>query len=70
MILAIDNMASKYHCLPSEVLATGTTFDLRVCEIATMWHNRQNEQAATGRAPAVKPSEQMMMEMLARVKNP
>ena len=48
----------------------GTTFDLRVCEIATMWQNRQNEQAATGRAPATKPTEQQMMEMLARVKNP
>ena len=48
----------------------GTTFDLRVCEIANMWHNRQNEQATTGRAPAVKPTEQQMLEMLAKVKNP
>ena len=70
MILAIDNMASKYHCLPSKVLAMGTTFDLRVCEIATMWHNRQNEQATTGRVPAAKPTEQQMLEMLAKVKNP
>lgn len=70
MILAIDNMAAKYHCLPSKVLATGTTFDLRVCEIATMWHNRQNEQATTGRVPVARPNEQQMMEMLAKVRNP
>ena len=67
MILAIDNMAAKYHYLPSEVLATGTTFDLRVAEIATMWSNRQNEQATTGRAPAPKPTQQQMLEMLEKV---
>lgn len=33
-LLSIDNIASRYGCLPSEVVARGSTFDLKVLALS------------------------------------
>ena len=44
MILTIHNLAENYKCLPSEVLARATTFDLYVLDVHTKWFKYQQEQ--------------------------
>lgn len=44
MILTIHNLAENYKCLPSEIMARGTTFDLYVLDIHTKWVKYQHEQ--------------------------
>jgi hypothetical protein len=44
MILTIHNLAENYKCLPSEILARGTTFDLYVLDVHTKWVKYQHEQ--------------------------
>jgi hypothetical protein len=68
MILTLDNLATKYHCLPSEALATATTFDLYVLDVATRWSNYQYEQSSTGTKSAPKLSQDQMLDMVARAK--
>jgi hypothetical protein len=44
MILTVHNLAENYKCLPSEVLARATTFDLYVLDVHTKWVKYQHEQ--------------------------
>lgn len=44
MLITLDNLAHRYNCLPSEALARCTTFDLKVLDVSTKWHNYKNEQ--------------------------
>ena len=47
----LDTMASRYHRLPSELIATADTFDLLVMDTAIQWTNAQHKKAeaeATG----------------------
>lgn len=44
MLITLDNLAHRYNCLPSEALERCTTFDLKVLDISTKWHNYKNEQ--------------------------
>lgn len=69
MILALDNLATRYHCLPSQILSTGTTFDLRVCEVATMWINRQNNPDTHSSKLSSDLSEDQMRQMIERARN-
>jgi hypothetical protein len=68
MTITLDNLATRYHCLPSQALEQATTFDLHVLDVATRWSNYQHELAATGKKPVPKLSEQQMMQMLESVK--
>ena len=70
MIITLDNLASRYHCLPSLVLERATTFDLRVCEVATQWSNRQHDPKLQTSAK-IKPSHTVdeLKAMIERVKN-
>jgi hypothetical protein len=45
MILTLDNLASRYHCLPSEVLGRGTTFDLFVLDVGAAWSNKKYDES-------------------------
>jgi len=45
MILTLDTMAERYKCLPSEVLARGSTLDLYVMDAALSYHNYQHKKA-------------------------
>jgi hypothetical protein len=68
MTITLDNLATRYHCLPSYALEQATTFDLHVLDVATRWHNYQQEFASTGKKPVPKLSEDAMMQMLKNVK--
>ena len=75
MILTLDRLAEKYHCLPSEALARATTFDLHVME-TTCRHQRYQQTRAelehnlrSGRTqPVAPPSEEQMQAMINRVR--
>lgn len=68
MILTLDNLATRYHCLPSEAMANGTTFDLYVLDVSAKW-NKHQQELADGKSPqASKLSQEDMLAMIARVK--
>lgn len=68
MIITLDNLSTRYHCLPSEALERATTFDLRVCEIATQWSNRQHDPEFQ-KSSKLKPTVDEMQAMIKRVRN-
>jgi len=73
MILSLDNLAHRYHCLPSEALSRATTFDLYVLDVSTRWQIHQQEQDRNRHltAPAKRsqmPTQRQMLEMLKRAK--
>lgn len=72
MILSLDNLAHRYHCLPSEALSRASTFDLYVLDVSTRWQIRSQEQASRGQSKGSKPkhmpTEQEMIKMLKRAK--
>jgi len=73
MILTLDNLATRYNCLPNQALHNATTFDLYVMDIATRWSAYQQQKASggpdTGR-PTPRPSQQDLMAMLQQVRAP
>jgi hypothetical protein len=71
MLLTLDNLAHRYHCLPSEALDRATTFDLHVLDASAKYTNYQQEAAeeqSTGRKPQQKLSTQQMLDMIAQVR--
>ena len=68
MTITLDNLATRYHCLPSYALEQATTFDLHVLDVATRWANYQHELATTGKKPVPKLTEDEMMKMLNNVR--
>lgn len=50
MILSIHNLAESYKCLPTEVLARATTFDLYVLDVHTRWVKYQHQEALNKQA--------------------
>lgn len=77
MILTVHNLAENYKCLPSDVLARATTFDLYVLDVHTKWIKYQHEQRdleSTGRSSRSakldsKLSIEEMQAMMARVRS-
>jgi len=72
MLITLDNLAHRYHCLPSEALDRATTFDLRVLDVSAKWNNKQYEDAdakANGRKPTPKLSTQQMLDMIKTVRS-
>jgi hypothetical protein len=56
MMITLDAMAERYHLLPSDILAKGTTFDLRVLDVGASWnrHQQQQHQAGINNTPSTK----------------
>jgi len=51
----LDNLATRYHLLPSQVLATADTLDFLVMDVVLAYdryRSDQDEAKRTGRAPA------------------
>lgn len=68
MILTLDNLATRYHCLPSQAMAMGNTFDLYVLDVSAKWSKHQQE-LADGKSPeASKLSQADMLAMIARAR--
>jgi hypothetical protein len=72
MILTLDNLATRYHMLPSQALASATTFDLYVLDISSKWVKYQQEQADLESrgitAGAKQPSQEEMLAMIERTR--
>jgi hypothetical protein len=68
MILTLDNLAARYHCLPSEALARSTTFDLYVLDIGARWSNYQHEKSNGKSSVKKEPTQDEMLAMIQRVK--
>jgi len=70
-VLMIDTIASRYHCLPSEVIESADTFDLYIVNTALDLHAKAREQEEKknrkGPPPAPKLTEDQMKAMLASV---
>jgi hypothetical protein len=45
MIMTLDNLASRYGKLPSEVIASASTFDLYVMDAALSYRDYQQRKA-------------------------
>jgi hypothetical protein len=70
MILTIDNLAERYHCLPSEILERATTFDLYTVNISAKWQEHQ-QQKQQGLNPTKRiPSVDEMKAMINRSRRP
>jgi hypothetical protein len=72
MIISLDNLAQRYHLLPSEALGRASSFDLYVLNISTLWHNYKQEEAENKSkglaAPSPKLTQQQMQAMLDNVR--
>jgi hypothetical protein len=66
-------MASRYHCLPSEILEKADTFDVYVLQTATAWQEYQQEVSKAkhsgGPMPAANLSQDQMRAMIQRVRS-
>lgn len=71
MIISLDNLAARYHCLPSEALARASTFDLHVLDVSSRWSKYQQDQAdKSDKSATITPqlSVDEMKSMIARVR--
>lgn len=68
----MDNLAHRYHLLPSEALERATTFDLYVLDVSARWVKHQQDTAenkAKGLPPpSPKLTQKQMMDMIARAR--
>ena len=69
MILSLDNLATRYHLLPSEALERATTFDLYVLDTGARWVRHQQD-LADGKTSSntSKFSVKQMQDMMKRAK--
>lgn len=67
MMITLDNLSTRYHLLPSEVLDRATTFDLEVCDTACRWQQHQVQQQDAPRNPT-QPGIEQLQAMMDRVK--
>lgn len=72
MIYIIDELATRYSMLPSEIMFRANTFDIAIMDISQGYRNYIQEQAnanSSGQVPpAPKLSQDQMQEMLRKVK--
>lgn len=70
MIVTIDNLAQRYGILPSRVLNEGTSFDMFVMHMGTMWmkkrYDEQNNISASKPVPKLSIEEMKAMIQRAR----
>lgn len=45
MMLTVDNLASRYGLLPSEVLARADTYDLEVLGASVKWEHHKRQES-------------------------
>jgi hypothetical protein len=71
-MLTVDFMAKRYGKLPSEIMATATTFDMTVGQTAVEYENycyeREKRKAEGVAEPAGNLTQEQMLEMIKKVK--
>lgn len=68
----LDTMASRYHLLPSEIIAKGDTLDYYVLDAALSWHRHAEQQAraqAEGKPAPISMPVNKLQDMLDSVRN-
>lgn len=71
MLVTIDNLASRYHLLPSECLLRADTFDIEVLHVSARWEQHQREainRQSQGLGPAPKSPKLTQEQMLGMIK--
>jgi len=69
MLITVDNLAQRYHLLPSECMERATTFDLFVMEIGSRYAVvREQKRNGTYIKPTPKLSQEEMLAMVKRAK--
>jgi hypothetical protein len=69
MLLTLDNLAHRYQLLPSQALASASTFDLHVLDLSAKWVKYQQQQAddtAAGKKHNL--TQEQMLDMVKRAK--
>ena len=74
MILTVHNLAEMYKCLPSDILANATTFDLYVLDVHTRWVKYQHQESENSKAnPHAPPrpvmSNKQLLDMIKRTRS-
>jgi hypothetical protein len=68
----LDSVATRYHLLPSEVMARADTLDLMVMDVAQGWHHYQQRVADARNQGLPPPAPDIplnkLQEMLERVR--
>jgi hypothetical protein len=67
-MLTLDNLAHRYHCLPSEALARANTFDLMILDLGAKWHNHQSNSADGTQSQRPKLTTEEMLEMIKKAR--
>ena len=72
-ILLIDSIATRYHCLPSEIIDRGDTFDVFIINSALeiqKWMTDAEEARRGGKPrPPKKMSQEEMLAMIERARS-
>lgn len=72
-ILLVDSIATRYHCLPSEILERGDTFDVFIINSALdiqKWMTDAEEARREGKPrPPKKMSQEEMLAMIERARS-
>lgn len=70
--MLLDNLATRYHLLPSEIVRRADALDVLVMDVAVSWEQYQRDvQAAKARGlapPAPKMNQQELQAMLEKVR--
>ena len=68
MVLALDNLAHRYNCLPSQALAHANTFDLYVLDVSARYSKYQQSRQEGGQPETPNLSQEQMKAMINRVR--
>lgn len=66
-LLTLDNLAVRYHCLPSEALARATTLDLHILDLSAKYA-RYQQDLAEGRTIKHDLSQDELKKMIEQTK--
>lgn len=70
MCLVLDQMAQRYGCLPSRILAEGDITDVAIMIKSITWHNEHESRNSKGLSmPKVTNySQEQLLDMMARAR--
>lgn len=68
LAMIVDKMAQRYSKLPSEILSTANTTDLRIMDIAESFINYKRNLATTDQQPTPQYTEAQLIEINKKAK--
>lgn len=64
LAMIVDKMAQRYSKLPSEILSTATTTDLKIMDIADSFIQYKRTIAEKGHPPTPKYTQEQLVEII------